>query len=221
MSGEPVEVAGFAGDWVLDLVLVTRASVPILGEFVTRTRSEVAVELAVRDSGMWQTQRVCTTTVNDGRGVVRTRIPPAFVAALPVISFPVDLTPTRSGWDYAADFGRQLIGWDGVGTLPRADELARIRDDDGDGHPGLTVLVEAPVVGSGEVYVVQAGRTRVAGAWDGEAWVGSVAIPELRQTVVGASNRLFLHAPALVPDETRSRFRLTRGRASCAPPTPP
>ena len=118
MSGEPVEIAEFAGEWVLDLLLVTRASVPILGEFVTRTRSEVAVELAVRDAGVWQTQRVCTTAVNDGRGLVRTRIPPAFVAALPVISFPVDLTPTPSGWDYAADFGRQLIGWDGAGALP-------------------------------------------------------------------------------------------------------
>lgn len=218
MSEEPVEISDFAGDWVLDLVLVTRATVPILGEFVTRTRSEAAVRLEVREEGVWQSQRVCSTSVNDGRGLVRTYIPPAFVAAIPVIQFPVELSRTPGGWSYAADFGEQLLGWDGVGTLPRAEETARIRDDDGDGNPGLTVLVQAPVVGSGEVYVVQSGRTVVSGAWAGGALTGDVAIPELEQSVVGASRAMFLHAPVLVPDGPASRFRLTRGRASCAAP---
>lgn len=216
MNGEATEIAEFAGDWVLELVLVTRATVPILGDFVTRTRSEAAVRLEVRDDTVWQTQRVCSTTVNDGRGLVRTLIPPAFVAAIPVISFPVALTRTPTGWSYGADFRQQRLGWDGDGTLPRPDETARLRDDDGDGHPGLTVLVQAPVVGSGEVYVVQSGRTVVSGIWSGEAFTGTVSIPELQQSVVGASRPMFLHAPTLVPDGPASRFRLTRGRASCA-----
>lgn len=221
MTSEPVELAEFAGDWVMDLTLVTRATVPLLGDFLTRTRSEVAVRLEVRGDEVWQTQRVCTTTVNDGRGLVRTKIPPAFVSALPVITFPVTLTPTPTGWAYGADFGRQLLGWNDDGELPRAEERSRIRDDDGDGHPGLTVLVEAPVVGAGEVYVVQVGRTRVAGGWEGQGFAGSVTIPELQQAVVGASRDLFLHAPTLVPDHTASRFSMMRGRASCASPAAP
>ncbi len=219
MTEAPAAIVDFIGEWTLDVTLVTRAEVPVLGDFVTRTRSIAAVRLEVRDGRLWQSQRVCSSTLNDGRGIVRTLIPPTFIAALPVASFPVTLNPTAEGWSYAADFGRQVLGWDGIGTLPTAAEPTRLRDDDGDGHPGVTVRVEAPFVGTGEVYVVQAGRTLVTGAWDGAAIRGTVTVPELAQSVVGASSKMLLHGPTVTPAADPGWFRLTPGApAGCAAP---
>jgi hypothetical protein len=213
----PDVAAAFAGDWTLELVLVTRAHVPVLGDFLARSRSELAVRLDTGAGIGVQTQRVCSTTVNEGRGIVRTEIPPAFIAALPVVSFPVDLAARDGAWSYAADFGRQVLGWDGLGAIPSDPLDPRVRDDDGDGHPGLTVRVEAPLVGAGAVYVVQAGRTTVSGTWDGTAFAGAVDIPELAQSVIGASTRMLANGPTVHAAADLSSFRMTRGVASCGP----
>ncbi len=212
-----VAAAEFAGDWTLAIVVVTRAHVPVLGDFLARSRSELAVRLDARAGGAAQTQRVCSTTVNEGRGIVRTEIPPAFVAALPVVSFPVDIAERDGSWSYAADFGRQVLGWDGLGVVPSDPLDPRVRDDDGDGHPGLTVRLEAPLVGAGAVYVVQAGRTTVSGTWDGTAFTGAVSVPEFAQSVIGASTRMLLNGPTVRPAADLSSFRMTRGVASCGP----
>lgn len=215
MTGEVVEVAEFYGDWIMDLTLVSRAKVPVLGDFITRSRSELSVRLEAGASGVRQTHRICRTDLNDGRGIIKTIIPPSFIAALPVHSFAVDLSLKGSTWHYAAAFERQIIGWSGVGDLPTEASDPRIRDEDGDGHPGMTVWVEAPIAGTGEVYVVQAGQTSVTGIWDGQAFSGNVGIPEFAQKVVGASNRMLLNGPEILPDAPQSSFRMTRGVASC------
>jgi hypothetical protein len=222
MSGVVGE-AEFAGDWTLEVVVVTAAHIPILGDFLARSRSELAVRLDRGTDGLVQTQRVCSTTVNDGQGLVRTVVPPAFIAALPVVSFPVDIAERGGIWGYAADFGRQVLGWDGIGGIPTDPADPRVRDSDGDGHPGLTVQVEAPFVGTGAVYVVQVGRTTVAGTWDGMGFFGAVGVPEFAQSVIGASSQMLLSGPTVRPAPELSSFRMTRGVAPCGPipETPP
>ena len=217
MTGEAVEMAEFAGDWTLDMVLATRARVPVLGDFLARSRSSLAVRIDVVGGHAVQTQRVCSTTVNDGRGLVRTEIPQAVIAALPAASFPIDLSLRDGAWVYAADFGRQVIGWTGEGVIPTQPTDPRVQDGDGDGRPGFTVRVEGPILGAGEVYVVQAGRTTVAGTWDGTAFSGSVGMPEFAQSVVGASSTFLLHGPELRTAPEQSSFRMVRGQAACGP----
>lgn len=203
------------GDWVLTMVLASSANVPVLGEFRTLTRSTLAVRIEDGPEGLVQTQRLCSSTINDGKGMVRTLLPPSFIAAVPVARFPITVAEVDGVRTYAADFGRQAIGWTGVGDFPKTADDPRIVDSDGDGHPGATVLVEAPLVGHGQVYVIQTGRTTVRGTWDGVAFVGTVDVPEFGQLVVGASSRMLANGPALVADPTRSSFRLERGRAGC------
>jgi hypothetical protein len=217
MTGEPVEIASFAGDWVLDLVVATRARVPLLGSFPARARSELAVRVDVADGHVRQSQRPCSTILNDGRGLVRTSFPPAFVASIPIARFPVALTWTGAVWTYAADFGRQVLGWSGEGALPLVGDDPRVRDDDKDGAPGVTVLVEAPILGAGSVQIAQAGRTAVSGTWDGTAFAGSAQILELQQAVIGASSRMLARNPVVEPDPGNSSFRMRRGVASCGP----
>lgn len=207
----------FAGDWALRIEVVTQVHVPVLGEFLARSRSELAVRIDQVAGGLVQTQRVCSTVVNDGRGIVRTEIPAAFIAALPTVSFPVDLAQRSGVWGYAADFGRQKVGWTGAGELPTDPGDPRVDDGDGDGHPGMTVRVEAPLVGAGAVYVVQVGRTTAAGAWDGAAFTGALGVPELEQSVIGASSRMLLGGPTVRPAPGLSRFQMTRGVAACGP----
>ena len=202
--------ASLLGTWVMVLTLASRVQVPMLRELRSETRSVLAVRIEARGGQLWQAQRVCDARINEEQRLVRTLLPPAFVASLPSASFPVSTWEAGGAWYYSADFGRQAVGWSGSGALPSAPEDPAVVDSDGDGRPGATVLVEAPFVGAGEVWVAQVGRTTASGRIEADRIAGAVAVPELRQRVLGASSRLLLHAPEITPDPASSRFEMWR-----------
>lgn len=206
--------------WDMEMVLASRADVPVLGATRAQVRSTLAARLVRTPEGWVQEQEVCTSQVVDRKGLVKTRLPDAFVDALPTARFPVELTPADGGWRYAADFGLQAIGWTGEGALPREAADPRVVDHEGDGKPGATVLVEAPIAGTGEVWVVQVGRTRAEGRLgDDGAIVGRLSVRGFAQAVIGASSRLLRHGPRVTPDDDASWFRMTpTSRPGCPSP---
>lgn len=205
------------GTWVMELVLASQVHVPVLRPLHSETRSVLAVRIEARGGQLWQTQQVCDARITEEQRLVRTVLPRAFVAALPLARFPVTTWSSDGAWYYAADFGRQAVGWSGVGALPGSPDDPAVVDSDGDGRPGVTVLVEAPLVGAGEVWVAQAGRTTARGRIEGDRVQGQLEVPELEQRVLGASNRLLLHAPQIEPDPAASRFEMRRvDDAGCA-----
>jgi hypothetical protein len=119
----------------------------------------------------------------------RTTYPPGFLAAV------ADRRATL-----AVDGDRLALGpWSSV--LGAAD-------DDGDGHPGVTVRVEHALLGAGEVYVAQTTTTRLEGAVDADGTARGPATVETAQVVLGAST-WWLRLPTRprpVPDA--SVFRL-------------
>lgn len=89
-------------------------------------------------------------------------------------------------------------------------------DVDADGHPGMTIEVDAPVC-SGDLYVSNRSNTRAQGHFDGETFRGRARVG-VKQTVLGAKGRC-LSAVARDTEETVSGpFAYTRvpADATCA-----
>jgi len=212
-----MSVPTLIGTWVMQLVLASRVHVPVLRELRSETRSVLAVRIEASDGQLWQTQQVCDARITEEQRLVRTVLPPAFVAALPVARFPIQTWERAGEWYYAADFGRQAVGWSGAGALPTSPDDPALVDSDGDGRPGVTVRVEAPIVGTGEVWVAQVGRTTASGRIEADHVRGQLQVPELRQRVLGASSRLLEHPPQIEPDPSGSRFEMRRvAQPGCA-----
>lgn len=201
--------ADLTGVWRVDLHLVHDLQIPVLGK-------------SQSDSYTVQLWRVADgVLVNEHcsiRAVTRTRIgkptiPPAFVHNIRHATVPIVLDGER----FHADMGIGSIGFTGdvVPTMP--DEPSVI-DHEGDGKPGATMTVWAPLFGDVEVYVAQRTHLVLDGTVDGDEVTGRASQLLLEQTTLGAANRLFARHPVVAPMIEESTFRMSRvpTGATCA-----
>ena len=204
-----------SGTWRMDLSLTTEAKVPVIGKTVIQTDSIYIVEISGPPDAPVQEQRVCSITPNSSRSVVTTTIPDTFINAMPAKRFPLALTDLGDGrWRVVGDMQPLAIGFNrerSPGGVPQQADHPAIGDHEGDGHPGATVHLSAPLFGKVEVYMVQHARTVVDGVWSGGDLVeGSATVNDFGQRTVGASNRLFIANPELRAVPETSIFRLAR-----------
>lgn len=202
-----------SGQYLLHLDQVTSIKLPI-GRGLSSTRSLVLVELR-REGDRWvQRQKTCAIAIEGSPRMVQTRIPDAFLAALPVTEAEVQLQPEAGGWRYTVDLGRQRIGWkhdEGREGLPQTPEDPRVFDADHDGNPGLTLEVSVPLFGTHEVYLVQDSHARLDGRLVPRGAEGNITTLRLDQRVLDATSRLFArHPPEVETRNDASRFRLQR-----------
>lgn len=203
-----------AGTWRLDLVVATRAHIPILGDIRSASRNVLLVTIARDGDGWIQRQQVCAARIEGEAGLARTLIPRAFVDALPPRSYPITLDGDR----YLADPGSESVGFRGT-VLPSSANDPSVFDQDRDGAPGVSVRVEVPMFGGADVWVAQRGHSVLKGrVVSPDRIEGSVDVRVLQQVTLGASNRLFAHSVHAIPDPAASRFTLTRlpEGATCA-----
>ena len=201
------------GRYQMTLSVTTKARVPVLGWLPSTTVSTVLVDLTRDDAGWWQRHEVCNVQILANGKKARTQIPPAFVNALPVKQYAVSLTEGPEGWAYRADLGVDHVGYDPdlTPTVPREPTDPGVIDPDGDGRPGMTVLLKVPLFGTGELYVAQRGHMELDGrvAEDGTIG-GQLLLSSLEQRTLWATNRLFRMSPPIKPVPQESWFRLER-----------
>jgi hypothetical protein len=203
-----------SGTWRLDLVVATRAHLPVLGDIHSASRNVLLVTITRDGDGWIQRQKVCAARVEGESGLARTLIPQAFVDSLPPRSYPVTLEGDR----YVADPGPESVGFRGT-ALPTSAKDATVVDQDHDGAPGVSVRVDVPMFGGADVWVAQRGHSVLDGRVVGPDRIeGEVDVRQLQQVTLGASNRLFAHSVHAIPDPAASRFTLTRlpDGATCA-----
>jgi hypothetical protein len=202
------------GLWRLDLVVATKAHLPILGDIRSASRNVLLVEVHADGDGWTQRQQVCAARVEGESGLARTIIPRAFVDSLPPRAYPI--TVDASG-RYLADPGPESVGFHGT-VLPSGSTDPSVFDQDRDGAPGVSVRVEVPMFGGADVWVAQRGHSVMEGRFTGPDRVeGTVDVRVLQQVTLGASNRLFAHSVHATPDPRNSGFVLTRAqpRTTC------
>lgn len=187
----------------------TRSRVPVAGTTDVVTRSLLRVEVSRTATGWVQTQEVCAARVlSDTRA--QTVLPDAFIEAMPTQRYPVTLTRTSSGWRWRADPGPSPIGYDPErtgGSVPTEVDAPGVIDHEGDGHPGATVLLEVPVLGSVRLYIAQNSWIRYHGIVNERGRVtGKVEQVSTTQHTLGASAPLFDADPEITAVPEKSHF---------------
>lgn len=200
------------GRYALELVVATATQVPVMGETLVYTRSLSQVDVFVQDGVTYQTQRLCSVTVEDNNRLADTRIPEAFINSFPVQTYAVSLTPLATGgFAYFADPGSVAIGFDPrdtAGIVPVAPDDPNLQDYDGDGKPGATVNLVVPMLGAIELYIAQRGHSVMTGEVQDGAVRGEVDVRYFSQRTLAASNSLF-HANPPMRHLDESWFRLS------------
>ena len=189
-----------SGRFAQKLVTTARAKVMGVGRVDTTTTAYLIVEVEQEGTRLRMKSRACNATL-DGSRVVRTTIPDAFVESLPERTRRGTLRRDNDAWvlDVARD-------WDIRGvrlrdpaneTLPEDADDPRVFDQDGDGHPGLSVQVEGLI--DGEVRVVQRGWDEYSfPVQDPDHLRGSVRWNS-EQSVVDATSRFLRGGPEAEP----------------------
>lgn len=200
-----------SGRWKVEMIHATSSRIPI-GRAVSYTRSLVLATVREDARGVVQEHRPCHVGIDGKPSLIKTTVPQAFVDALPRTVFRPTWTQEDGDWVWRADLGPQDVGWAHQGgPLPVDADAANLLDEDGDGKPGVTVVVSVPLFGTHEVYVAQRSHATVEARWDGAALEGTLGTVRIDQTVLGSTSRLFAnHPPELDPEDGLSFFRMTR-----------
>ncbi len=181
------------------------------------TRTGVLVHLEPDGEGWVQHHRPCGSSI-DGGAFVKTRIPDAYFER---VQSKVLAPEVHDDGRFVVDVERFTGGWDpsACSDVPTAAEDACVRDWDGDGKPGITIEVKAPLIPWAEVYVAQKTHPHLDCHIVHEDLVeGRMAMLELDNRVLGASNRLFHGQPRTRSVNEASTFRMERlaDDASCS-----
>ncbi|MFC2077884.1 hypothetical protein ACFLTM_03665 [Candidatus Bipolaricaulota bacterium] len=183
-----------AGRWAMVQVYPQTAVFPFAGE-VTRT-SYVVQWVEIEQDGATLTMRdtYCLTFVDDGTPLVTTEIPASFMTALR----PLPRTATLSDQGdeivfvqppYLEVRGAVLENAESD-ALPIDPDDPRVFDQDGDGHPGMTVFVKILEIIEGQTYIVQRVRYALLGrVVEPDRIEGSIEWSD-EQTVLEATNAL-------------------------------
>lgn len=208
------------GSWAMVQVYPQTAVLPFAGE-VTRT-SYVVQLVDIEQHGGTVTMRdsYCLTFVDDGTPLVTTEIPTVFMAALR----PLPRTATLSEQGGEIAFVQQpylevrgaVLENAETDALPIDPDDPRVFDQDGDGYPGMTVLVKILGIIEGRTYVVQRVRYALSGRVVAPDRIeGNIEWSD-EQTVLEATNPLLkidtIGYP--VPDPNKNIFVMIRMQES-------
>jgi hypothetical protein len=202
-------IPDLAGRWAMVQVYPQTALLPFAGE-VTRT-SYVVQLVEIEQDGVTLTMRdsYCLTFVDDGTPLVTTEIPTAFMKALR----PLHRVATLSEESGVTGFVQQpylevrgaVLDNAETDALPGHPDDPRVVDQDGDGHPGMTVRVRILGIIEGETYVVQRVRYSLTGSVVAPDRIeGSIEWSD-EQVVLGATNPLLMADTIGYPDPDPTR----------------
>jgi hypothetical protein len=207
--------ADLVGTWRFDVVVTTRAQVPILGEAVIETHKVMLATVRQGpDQALRQKHDACGMYARSNRRVAETCFPPGFIAAMHEQEYGLEVEQDTRGLHLRATVAPVHLGWDpqaAGGEMPQRADAPGVVDGDHDGQPGVTVHVRAPLFGQVSVYVVQHSVTALDG-WrqDADTITGRARLATLDQRALGASNPLFATNVPLSPDDGRSWFSMRR-----------
>lgn len=212
---EPPPLPDLTGTYRLDLRISSTADIPVLGDAQIQARTTILATISPDGSGGF-TQHHTTCRINPVSSIkiAQTSIPQSFIDPMPDKVYPVQLSPLPDGtWAYSADFGPQYIGFDPEksGNMPPSEpDHPAVIDWEGDGHPGATIHLQAPVFGQVEVYITQLAHTRVSGVRNANGVVtGGVDVLALEQRSIAAKPGIFASNPKVTQQPGLSRFTLT------------
>lgn len=210
-AGSGATLTSLTGRYVLVQRTTVVADIPILPDLSTETRSVSLLNLVADADRLEGRGTLCSVDMHSSSNLVRTELSRGLQRLLSTVQFSARLVP-RTGGFLLEETPRVLV----LGArlrdpehepLPKQASDPRVIDQDGDGKPGVTVLVRGIV--TGEVYVVQRGATALNGTSDPQGFHGAVRF-RTEDAVLGASRSALMRRTATRPDFSRSTFVLRK-----------
>lgn len=203
------------GRWLLVEVASTQASLGALGEVRSEIHGAVLMDLVHHGDRLTGQGELCEFRLKSPTSLVRIEFPAGFRRALerPTLDARVEEKGGVLHFEQPQVFavlGAHLRRPRGE-PLPEGPDDPRVIDADGDGKPGVTVLVRGLI--DGEIYLVQrtwnalVGRAVSAQRFEGALLHGK------EEVVLGATHDVLAAFPPTRPDPAGSRFVLERARA--------
>ena len=150
------DIPDLNGTWARLLVTSSTTNAPIIGEFQMTTSTIQRLVQTQRGDELEIAVDVCLIEV-DSEGPMQTIIPDAFVAGIGRTERRARLEPLGDGFRFRQERLVRLLGFEldspESGPIPTDDDDPTVVDQDGDGHPGMTVQVNGVI--RGEVYTAQ------------------------------------------------------------------
>ncbi|MEM9692328.1 MAG: hypothetical protein AAGA56_07275 [Myxococcota bacterium] len=201
--------------WVVAQLTTTAAKVPVVGTIYAKTKLLTLHDITERGNRLRGPGSLCSIDIDSGSRMVSTRLPDRFKRSLPqpYIDAVID---ERNGKKRIRTGRRQMV----VGAkldqpnepLPTRASDSRVVDQDGDGKPGVTILIDGIV--SGEIYVAQRSWTRFLGSMKGrDSFSGKVYFNN-EQSILGATSSMLDDAPDAQPVVEKSWFKMVKVSSS-------
>lgn len=217
-AGEELSLAppDLSGRWAMVEVMPAIASLPFVGDVELTTIVTALVDVEQDGTSLLLRDAYCFIDVQMNPPVVESRVPERFTQSLRPSPRTAELRMSEAGWQFVQP---PVVEVRGASLAdPERDSLpldafdSRVFDQDGDGHPGLTIPVTVAGLVAGDTHVVQRLRTALSG-WvvDLNTIVGSINWSS-EQNVLAASDALLTlsYSYRLHPDAARHAFVMRR-----------
>ena len=200
-SAQETSLPDLTGRWAQVVVHRSLSAIPVVGEVASVTTTRLLVTMQQDGSSVRATAKVCDMRII-GSKMVRTSIPAAMIRSMPERSWETTLSRSVAGTKLAP-----WSRWDVLGAtlqrpaeepLPTRTDDPHVHDQDGDGHPGVTIAVRGLI--DGEVYVTQKGWSELRPESVTQDRIAGGVVWRQMQTVLGASSRFLSAGPVTRPD---------------------
>lgn len=181
-----------SGTWAQMQVTSELSSVPFVGEVTNKNITLLRLEQQQNGGSLTVTAEICSIEVDSGTSLVSIEFPQAFVDSLGMVMKPSTIEPADHGYRFFQPRFTQLLGVrlenPATDPLPTEADDPRVFDQDGDGHPGITVRVTILGFIKGEVYVIQRDWNTLNGEFTSPDKIDGLIEWGIEQVVLGASN---------------------------------
>ena len=211
---DPGNSVDLTGTWASKLVNAQLFNGP-LGEDKVTITTLARVRLEQKDKTVTTTTEVCSVSLSPYKNN-RTIYPDKAVAAIATDTGTAELSAAAVNAIYTPKRRVQLLGWAANGdpimeALPKDPKDPRVKDADGDGKPGVTLMIEGGLI-KGSVYVVNRSIIDIQAKIVSKDRVGGSSHTEHLQNVLDADNPLLKGMVTTKPDPNAaaSTFLLVR-----------
>lgn len=202
-----------SGAWVQKMVTTSSYRLARVARFTTVSTAYQKVDVEQRGERLQLTTEFCDIEMENTAPGVQPHLSQAFIDSLEPNTRPARIVANGDSWTVQIP-----KMWDVHGVrlddpenddLPEDGDDPRVFDQDGDGNPGFTLVLEGTL--GGKMYLAQRIWDQMEGQLsDGNDQIEGPVQWDSEQSVLEASRRILRSSPTTDPDLERSNFEMVR-----------
>ncbi len=203
------------GTWAEWEVGASVTQVPVLGEARTLGVAIMRWEVVQTGQNLTMRQELCDLTLVSDTDLATTIVPDSFINSVPIMDKTGTVQDQEGTYRFTMDLTPELYGVvlsDPLNeALPTSADDSRLFDQDGDGHPGMTVFITGVL--DGAAYLAQRNLRALDGTFVGTDRIEGLMDWTQDQNVIDSDNEILASNPPTSktdPDPQRSRFVAVR-----------